>query len=60
MILNSIGKMTIFSIRKCDLILNLFIWAISVFTLCNLVNNDLDNAFGGSAKEPPLVYDQNL
>jgi glucose/arabinose dehydrogenase len=54
--------MTIFSIRKCDLILNLFICTISVFTLCNLVNNnELDNAaFAGSEKEPPLINDQNL
>jgi glucose/arabinose dehydrogenase len=31
-----------------------------IFTLCNLVTNDLDNAFGGSEKELPMVYDQNL
>jgi glucose/arabinose dehydrogenase len=30
-----------------------------IFTLCNLVNNDMDNAFGVE-KEPPIVYDQNL
>jgi glucose/arabinose dehydrogenase len=30
-----------------------------IFTLCNLVNNDMDNAFGVE-KEPPMVYDQNL
>jgi aldose sugar dehydrogenase len=30
-----------------------------IFTLCNLVNNNLENAFGVE-KEPPMVYDQNL
>jgi glucose/arabinose dehydrogenase len=60
MILNSIGKTPILSIRRRDLIINLFIVSISIFTLCNLVNNDLDNAFGGSEKEPPWVYDENL
>ena len=60
MILNSIEKILVFSIHKCDFILNLFIYTILVFTLINLVNNGLDNAFGGSVKEPPMVYDQNL
>jgi aldose sugar dehydrogenase len=60
MILNSIEKILVFSIHKCDFILNLFIYTILVFTLFNLVNNGLDNAFGGSVKEPPMVYDQNL
>jgi glucose/arabinose dehydrogenase len=52
--------MPILSFRRRDLIINLFIVSISIFTLCNLVNNDLDNAFGGSEKEPPWVYDENL
>jgi glucose/arabinose dehydrogenase len=30
-----------------------------IFTLCNCVSNDFDNAFGVE-KEPPMVYDQNL
>ena len=30
-----------------------------IFTLCNLVNSDMDNALGVE-KEPPMVYDQNL
>jgi aldose sugar dehydrogenase len=60
MTLNSIEKKSFFSICKCDFIINLFICTISIFTLCTLVNNDLDTAFGGSEKEPPLVYDENL
>jgi glucose/arabinose dehydrogenase len=52
--------MPILSFRRRDLIINLFIGSISIFTLFNLVNNDLDNAFGGSEKEPPWVYDENL
>jgi aldose sugar dehydrogenase len=41
---------------------NYFIFGIVIpliFTLCNFVSNDLDNAFGVE-KEPPMVYDQNL
>ncbi len=30
-----------------------------IFILCNLVNNDLNNAFAVE-KEPPILYDQNL
>ncbi|HSF50348.1 MAG TPA: PQQ-dependent sugar dehydrogenase [Nitrososphaeraceae archaeon] len=41
-------------------IINLFICTILVFTLCNLVNNGLDIAFGGTEKEPPLINDENL
>jgi aldose sugar dehydrogenase len=41
---------------------NYFIFGIVIpliFTLCNFVSNDLDNAFGVE-KEQPMVYDQNL
>ncbi len=41
---------------------NYFIFGIVIpliFTLCNCLSNDLDNAFGVE-KEPPMVYDQNL
>jgi len=31
-----------------------------VFTLYNLVNNNLDNAFAGTEKQPPLINDENL
>ena len=60
MIFNSIEKKFVFSIRKFNLILNLFIYTILIFSLCNLVNNEIDNAFGGSEKGLPMVYDQNL
>jgi glucose/arabinose dehydrogenase len=62
MIFNSIERKNIvFSIYKYNLnIINLFICTILVFTLCNLVNNGLDNAFGGTEKEPPLINDENL
>jgi glucose/arabinose dehydrogenase len=60
MIFGSIEKKFVFSIHKFNLILNLFIYTMLIFSLGNLVNNDLDNAFGGSEKELPMVYDQNL
>jgi aldose sugar dehydrogenase len=61
MIFNSIKKKFVFSMRKkFNLILNLFIYTILIFSLCNLANNEIDNAFGGSEKELPMVYDQNL
>ena len=60
MIFNSIEKKFVFSLRKFNLILNLFIYTILIFSLCNLVNNEIDNAFGGSEKGLPMVYDQNL
>ena len=41
------------------MILTLLIYTILIFTICNLVNNDLDNIFGVE-KEPPMVYDHNL
>src|SRR5687768_6996018 len=63
MIFNSIEKKNVvFSIHKYNLILiKLFMCTILVFTLCNLINNNLDNdAFGGTEKEPPLINDENL
>src|SRR5688500_598349 len=60
MIFNSIRKKFVFSMRKFNLILNLFIYTILIFSLCNLANNEIDNAFGGSEKELPMVYEQNL
>lgn len=62
MIFNSIEKKNIvFSIYKYNLIIiNLFIYTILVFTLYNLVNNNLDNAFAGTEKQPPLINDENL
>ena len=42
---------------------NYFIFGIVIpliFTLCNCLSNEIDNAFGGSEKGPPMVYDQNL
>jgi len=41
-------------------IMNLFIYNILIFTLCNLVNDGLDNVFGVIEKEPPMFYDKNL
>src|SRR5215203_322280 len=41
-------------------IMNLFIYNILIFTLCNLVNDGLDNVFGVIEKEPPMSYDKNL
>jgi glucose/arabinose dehydrogenase len=63
MIFNSIEKKNVvFSIHKYNLIvIKLFMCTILVFTLCNLINNNLDNdAFGGTEKEPPLINDENL
>src|SRR5918994_7182711 len=63
MIFNSIEKKNIvFSIHKYNLIvIKLFMCTILVFTLCNLINNNLDNdAFGGTEKELPLINDENL
>jgi glucose/arabinose dehydrogenase len=62
MIFNLIEKKNIvFSIYKYNLIIiNLFIYTILVFTLYNLVNNNLDNAFAGTEKQPPLINDENL
>jgi glucose/arabinose dehydrogenase len=62
MIFNSIEKKNIvFSIFKYNLIIiNLFIYISLIFTLCNLVNNDMDNAFAGTEKQPPLINDENL
>lgn len=60
MIFNSIEKKFVFSIRKFDWILDLFIYTILIFSLGNIVTNDLDNAFGDSEKELPMVFDQNL
>ncbi len=63
MIFNSIEKKNVvFSIYKYNLIvIKLFMYTILVFTLCNLVNNNLDNdAFGSTEKEPPLINDENL
>jgi hypothetical protein len=63
MIFNSIEKKNIvFSIYKYNLIvINLFIYTILFFTLCNLLNNsNLQNAFAGTEKEPPLINDENL
>src|SRR5215210_4893742 len=54
-------QIIVYSINKYDLhIINLFIYTILIFTICNLVNNGLDNAFGVIEKESPLVYDENL
>ena len=63
MIFNSIEKKNVvFSIHKYNLIvIKLFMCTILVFTLCNLINNNLDNdAFGGTEKELPLINDENL
>ncbi len=62
MIFNSIEKKNIvFSIYKYNLMLiNLFICTILFFTLCNLLNNNVGNAFAGTEKEPPLINDENL
>ncbi len=63
MVFNSIERKNIvFSIYKYNLIvINLFICTILIFTLCNLINNGLDNAaFAGTEKEPPLINDENL
>jgi glucose/arabinose dehydrogenase len=63
MIFNSIEKKNVvFSIHKYNLIvIKLFMCTILVFTLCNLINNNLDNdAFGGTEKEPTLINDENL
>ena len=61
MIFNStINKKIIFSIHKYDLIIILFIFTVSIFTLYNLVNSDLNSAFGSTEKESPIVYDQTL
>ncbi|MDF2736619.1 MAG: gdhB 1 [Nitrososphaeraceae archaeon] len=63
MIFNSTEKKNIvFSIYKYNLtVIKLFMCTILVFTLYNLVNNNLDNdAFGGTEKEPPLINDENL
>src|SRR5687767_1305549 len=63
MIFNSTEKKNIvFSIYKYNLtVIKLFMCTILVFTLCNLINNNLDNdAFGGNEKEPPLINDENL
>ena len=55
-------KNIVFSIYKYNLtVIKLFMCTILVFTLYNLVNNNLDNdAFGGTEKEPPLINDENL
>ena len=62
MIFNSIEKKNIvFSIYKYNLmVINLFICTILFFTLCNLLNNNVGNAFAGTEKEPPLINDENL
>ena len=64
----NITKMTLNSIEKKSFFLfanvissSIFSSVLSQFLLFfTLVNNDLDTAFGGSEKEPPLVYDENL
>ncbi|HEX6294147.1 MAG TPA: PQQ-dependent sugar dehydrogenase, partial [Nitrososphaeraceae archaeon] len=62
MIFNSIEKKNIvFSIYKYNLmVINLFICTILFLTLCNLLNNNVGNAFAGTEKEPPLINDENL
>ena len=63
MIFNSIEKKNIvFSIYKHNfIVINLFVYTILFFTLCNLLNNsNLQNAFAGTEKEPPLINDENL
>lgn len=42
------------------MVINLFICTILFFTLCNLLNNNVGNAFAGTEKEPPLINDENL
>jgi aldose sugar dehydrogenase len=60
MIFNPIKRGILFSICKNNFIFNIFIWTISFFIICNLVNIGLDNAFAGTEKEPPLINDENL
>ena len=61
MTLNLMGKKLVFSIQNKYSIINIFVYTILIFTLCNLiVQNDFDNVFGATKKEPPIVNDQNL
>ena len=58
MIFRTIDKKALLFINKNNLI-TLFIYTFLIFTIYNLVNDDLDDVLG-KEKEQPLVYDKNI